>query len=110
MSQPLASLFLRTVQDRLEHSASEDMGALARLYLRSRRLPQEIAEWREASERWRQHWAEALMGSLYLQQISAVLAWWSSQRKQSMPPAVSAMIACCGSLIGRLAREWPEEP
>ncbi len=82
MSQPLSSLFVRAVQDRLEQVTSEDMRALARLYLRSRRLQQKIAELREAGARRCQHWTKALTGSLYLQQISAVLARRSSQRKQ----------------------------
>jgi hypothetical protein len=47
----------------LEQIASEDMRALARLYLRARRMQQEIAELREASQRRRQRRAEALLQS-----------------------------------------------
>jgi hypothetical protein len=45
-----------------EHIVSEDMAALSRLYLRIRRLRQEMGELREASERRRQRRAEALWG------------------------------------------------
>ena len=44
------------------HIVNEDLAALARLYLRVRRLRQEINELREASERRRRHRAEALWG------------------------------------------------
>jgi hypothetical protein len=46
----------------LEHIVSEDMAALARLYLRIERMRQEMGELREASERRRQRWANALWG------------------------------------------------
>ena len=44
------------------HIVNEDMAALARLYLRVRRMRQEIAELWEAGERGRRHRAEALWG------------------------------------------------
>jgi hypothetical protein len=47
----------------LEHIVNDDMRALARLYLRARRLEQEIAELRQASERRRQRRAAALWGT-----------------------------------------------
>ena len=46
-----------------EHIVNEDMRVLARLYLRARRLEQEIAELRQASERRRQRRAAALWGT-----------------------------------------------
>ena len=46
----------------LEHIVSEDMAALARLYLRIERMRQEINELREASERRHRRRAEALWG------------------------------------------------
>jgi hypothetical protein len=46
----------------LEHIVSEDMAALSRLYLRIRRLRQEMGELREASERRHRRRAEALWG------------------------------------------------
>ena len=48
----------------LEHIVDNDMRALARLYLRIRRMRKEIAELREASERRRQQRAETLWLSL----------------------------------------------
>ena len=45
-----------------EHIVSEDMAALSRLYLRIRRLRQEMGELREASERRHRRRAEALWG------------------------------------------------
>jgi hypothetical protein len=47
----------------LEQIASEDMRALARLYLRARRMRQEIADLREAAEQRRQRRAEAFLRS-----------------------------------------------
>jgi hypothetical protein len=47
----------------LEDIGDSDMAALARLHLRARRMRQEIAELREASERRRQRRAEALLRS-----------------------------------------------
>ena len=47
----------------LEHIANEDMLALARLYLRAKRLQKEIAELGQASERRRQRQAAALWGT-----------------------------------------------
>ena len=47
----------------VEHIVNNDMLALARLYLRAKRMRQEIAEFREASEQRRQRKAEALWGS-----------------------------------------------
>jgi hypothetical protein len=44
------------------HIVNEDMAALARLYLRARRMRQEIGELREASERRHRRRAEALWG------------------------------------------------
>jgi hypothetical protein len=44
------------------HIVNEDMAALARLYLRARRMRQEINELREASERRHRRRAEALWG------------------------------------------------
>ncbi len=48
----------------LEHIVDNDMRALARLYLRIRRLRKEIAELREASEWRRQRQAEGFWLSL----------------------------------------------
>ena len=48
----------------LEHIVNDDMRALARLYLRARKMRKEVAELREASERRRQRRAEALWASL----------------------------------------------
>jgi hypothetical protein len=45
-----------------EHIVNQDMAALSRLYLRIRRLRQEIDELREASERRHRRRAEALWG------------------------------------------------
>jgi hypothetical protein len=47
----------------LDQIADDDMRALARLYLRAKRMRQEIAELREASERRRQRQAEAFLQS-----------------------------------------------
>lgn len=47
----------------LEHIVNDDMLALARLYLRARKLQKEIAELRQASERRRQQRAAAIWGS-----------------------------------------------
>ena len=52
--------FLRMGVIELEHIANNDMLALARLYLRARRMRKEIAELREASEQRRQRKATAL--------------------------------------------------
>jgi hypothetical protein len=46
-----------------EHIVNDDMRVLARLYLRARRLEQEIAELRQASERRRERRAAALWGT-----------------------------------------------
>jgi hypothetical protein len=46
----------------LEHIVNDDMRALARLYLRARRLQKEIAELQQASEKRRQRRAAALWG------------------------------------------------
>lgn len=46
-----------------EHIVNDDMRVLARLYLRARRLEQEIAELRQASERRREQRAAALWGT-----------------------------------------------
>jgi hypothetical protein len=48
----------------LEYIVDSDMRALARLFLRIKRMRKEIAELREASERRRQRHAEALWQSL----------------------------------------------
>ena len=56
--------YLRMGIIELEHIANSDMRALARLYLRIRRMRKEIAELREASERRRQQRAETLWLSL----------------------------------------------
>jgi hypothetical protein len=45
-----------------EHIVNDDMAALARLYLRARRMRQETDELRGASEQRREHRAEALWG------------------------------------------------
>jgi hypothetical protein len=47
----------------LEHIVNADMLALARLYLRAKRLQKEIADLREASQRRRQRRAAALWGT-----------------------------------------------
>jgi hypothetical protein len=52
--------YLRMGIIELEHIANSDMLALARLYLRAKRMRKEIAELWEASERWRQRKAGAL--------------------------------------------------
>jgi hypothetical protein len=54
--------YLRMGIIELEHIVNNDMLALARLYLRARRMRKEIAELQEASERRRQRKAEALWG------------------------------------------------
>ena len=54
--------YLRMGIIELEHIVNNDMLALARLYLRARRMRKEIAELQEASERRRQLKAEALWG------------------------------------------------
>jgi len=58
----LALKYLRMGIIRFEHIVNEDMAALARLYLRARRMRQEIDGLRDASERRREHRAEALWG------------------------------------------------
>jgi len=52
--------YLRMGIIELEHIVNQDMAALARLYLRARRMRQEIDGLREASERRRRRRAEAL--------------------------------------------------
>jgi CO dehydrogenase/acetyl-CoA synthase beta subunit len=52
--------YLRMGIIELEHIVNQDMAALARLYLRARRMRQEIDGLREASERRREHRAAAL--------------------------------------------------
>ena len=52
--------YLRMGIIELGHIANSDMLALARLYLRTRRIRKEIDELWEASERWRQRKAGAL--------------------------------------------------
>jgi len=54
--------YLRMGIIELRHIVNEDMAALARLYLRARRMRQEIDELRQASERRRRRVAEALCG------------------------------------------------
>ena len=55
--------YLRMGIIELEHIANNDMRALARLYLRARRMREEIAELRQSSERRRQRKARALWAS-----------------------------------------------
>ena len=55
--------YLRMGIIRLEHIVNDDMLALARLYLRAKRLQEEIADLRQASERRRQRQAAALWGT-----------------------------------------------
>ena len=55
--------YLRMGIIELEHIVNNDMLALARLYLRARRMRKEIAELWEASERRRRRKAEVLWGS-----------------------------------------------
>ena len=55
--------YLRTGIIALEDIIDSDMAALARLYLRARRMREEIAALREASERRRQRRAEAFLES-----------------------------------------------
>jgi hypothetical protein len=55
--------YLRMGIIELEHIVNNDMLALARLYLRARKMRTEIAELREASERRHRRKAEALWGS-----------------------------------------------
>jgi hypothetical protein len=45
-----------------EHIVNQDLAALARLYLRAKRMRQEVNELREASERRHRRRAEALWG------------------------------------------------
>ncbi len=52
--------YLRMGIIELEHIANSDMLALARLYLRTKRMRAEIADLWEASERWRQRKAGTL--------------------------------------------------
>jgi hypothetical protein len=54
--------YLRMGIIRPEHIVNQDMAALSRLYLRIRRLRQEIAELREASEQRHRRRADALWG------------------------------------------------
>ncbi|MBL7184991.1 MAG: hypothetical protein ISS70_01585 [Phycisphaerae bacterium] len=56
--------YLRMGIIELEHIENNDMRALARLYLRARRMRTEIAELWEASERRRQRKAETLWASV----------------------------------------------
>lgn len=54
--------YLRMDIIEFEHIVNNDMSALAKLYLRARRMRKEIAELQEASERRRQRKVEALWG------------------------------------------------
>jgi hypothetical protein len=56
--------YLRMGIIRLDHIANSDMLALARLYMRAKRIRKQIAELREASERRRQRKAEVFWASL----------------------------------------------